>query len=225
MDSFSESNHRYSAIVASAGFHSILFLLFLWTVFEAPGNQEQQAVHEELPEIFFMNPSPSANEAPRDQAVSPAAKAEKIPVQSSEPAIVVKTAEDHSEISAALLKLKIFKNDVAPVPSVSSTSTGNNSVESLTGPDHGPVELTGRTLLQRPERLTDSEEEGIVVVSIIVDEKGNVTEAVPGQRGSSTQNAALYKKAKDAAFHAKFTPSPEGLKEQKGTYTFVFTLE
>ena len=89
----------------------------------------------------------------------------------------------------------------------------------------GGYDLKGRMLLKKPERMTDSEEEGIVVVEIIVDENGKVVKATPGQRGSTTTSSNLYAKARQAAFSAKFNPSAEGITEQRGTYTFVFTLE
>ena len=89
----------------------------------------------------------------------------------------------------------------------------------------GGYDLKGRSLIRRPARMTDSQEEGIVVVEIIVDENGSVTKATPGQRGSTTTSANLYAKARQAAYEARFNPSPEGIKEQRGTYTFVFTLE
>jgi protein TonB len=62
-------------------------------------------------------------------------------------------------------------------------------------------------------------------VEIIVDENGKVIDAVPGQRGSTTTSAYLYTLARQAAKTAKFNASPEGAKEQKGTYTFVFRLD
>ena len=77
----------------------------------------------------------------------------------------------------------------------------------------------------KPDKLTDSEEEGIVVVEIIVDENGKVIKATPGQRGSTTTSAKLFAKARQAVRQAKFNPSPDGAKEQRGTWTFVFTLE
>jgi periplasmic protein TonB len=89
----------------------------------------------------------------------------------------------------------------------------------------GGYDLKGRNLLRKPERMSDSEEEGIVVVEIIVDETGRVIKATPGQRGSTTTSANLYAKARQAAFSAKFNASPEGITEQRGTYTFVFSLE
>ncbi len=106
---------------------------------------------------------------------------------------------------------------------------GNNSQEG-NNPDGGSsgkggYDLKGRVLLKKPARMTDTEEEGIVIVEIIVDETGKVTKATPGQRGSTTTSASLYAKARLAAFQAKFNPSPDGTSEQRGTYTFVFTLE
>ncbi|MCW3084318.1 MAG: periplasmic protein TonB, links inner and outer rane [Bacteroidetes bacterium] len=100
---------------------------------------------------------------------------------------------------------------------------GNGGVKDGTG-GHG-WDLIGRSLIHKPERLTDATEEGIVVVEIVVDENGKVIDAIPGQRGSTTFSQKLYAKARLAAKQAKFNPSPNGVKEQHGTYTFVFTLE
>jgi TonB family protein len=91
------------------------------------------------------------------------------------------------------------------------------------GGDGGP-DLIGRKLIQQPPPMTDSGEEGKVIVEIIVDETGKVIKAIPGKRGSTTTSAILYSKATQAAYQAKFNPKP-GVKEQRGTYTFVFTLE
>jgi TonB family protein len=93
------------------------------------------------------------------------------------------------------------------------------------GPGGTGWDLKGRSIIKKPQRMTDAEEEGIVVVEIIVDETGKVVKATAGMRGSTTQNARLYSKARSAAFEARFSPSPDGIKEQRGTYTFVFTLE
>ena len=89
----------------------------------------------------------------------------------------------------------------------------------------GGYDLKGRKLLVKPARMTDNEEEGIVVVEIIVNEEGKVIKATPGQRGSTTTSSKLYSKARQAAYEAKFNPSVDDVKEQRGTYTFVFTLE
>ena len=84
--------------------------------------------------------------------------------------------------------------------------------------------LKNRKLLQRPQLLDNSQEEGTVVVEIIVDETGKVIEATPGQRGSTTTSAYLYTLARQASKTLKFNASSEGIHEQKGTSTFVFRL-
>ena len=93
------------------------------------------------------------------------------------------------------------------------------------GPGGNGFDLKGRQLLVKPDKMTDSEEEGIVIVEIIVDETGKVIKATPGQRGSTTTSAKLYAKARQAARQVLFNPSPDGTKEQRGTYKFIFTLE
>lgn len=98
------------------------------------------------------------------------------------------------------------------------TGTGGNGTS---GP--GGYDLRGRLLLKKPEIADDSQEEGKVIVEIVVDETGKVIKATPGARGSTTTNALLYAKARQAAFSAKFNASEA--KEQKGTITFVFILD
>ncbi len=100
-----------------------------------------------------------------------------------------------------------------------------------TGPGTGPgnggiiIDLTGRKLVRRPSIDDKSQETGRVVVSITVDKDGTVTEARPGARGSTTTSTYLFGKAKEAAMKAKFSPNSNGTDIQKGTMTFVFSLQ
>lgn len=147
--------------------------------------------------------------------------------------------KERAELEKALAKIKAMKDKKGKGDGGKNTGgTGNGT---NTGVGDGPGtgigdgtpggpggtgwDLKGRSLLKKPDRMTDSEEEGIVVVEIIVDENGKVVKATPGARGSTTTSSKLYAKARGAAKEAKFSPSPEGIKEQRGTYTFVFTLE
>jgi TonB family protein len=109
----------------------------------------------------------------------------------------------------------------------SGKGTGEGTgIGSHKGPGRGNgYSLNGRKLLQRPQLLDNSQEEGTVVVEIIVDENGRVIDANPGQRGSTTASSYLYTLARQAAKTARFNASPDGAKEQKGTYTFVFKLD
>jgi protein TonB len=87
------------------------------------------------------------------------------------------------------------------------------------------LNLAGRKWL-RPPRINDqSQETGKVVVAIIVDKQGKVISAIPGDVGSTTNSAYLYKLAKEAALTTPFNASPDGKETQKGTITFNFVLE
>lgn len=147
--------------------------------------------------------------------------------------------KERAELEKALARIKAMKDKKGNGEggkNTGGTGNGNN-----TGVGDGPGtgigdgtpggpggtgwDLKGRSLLKKPDRMTDPEEEGVVVVEIIVDENGKVAKATAGQRGTTTTNSRLWGKATQAAYQAKFSPSPSGAKEQRGTYTFKFTLE
>lgn len=152
---------------------------------------------------------------------------------------VVEEPKPSSELTNALAALKIKKKHSGKGEGDGKTGgSGSGSKQGVGDGDgtghgngnpgfngRGGYDLKGRMLIQKPPRMTDSKEEGIVVVEIIVDENGKVITATPGQRGSTTTSAKLYALARQAAKEAKFNSSPDGIKEQRGTYTFVFLLE
>lgn len=84
--------------------------------------------------------------------------------------------------------------------------------------------LAGRSLKSTPPIKDNSQEEGTVVVDIIVDKYGKVVRATAGARGSNTTSAILYKKAREAALKTKFSANPNAAEAQKGTMTFIFIL-
>lgn len=99
------------------------------------------------------------------------------------------------------------------------------------GPGSGPgfgkgysVSLKGRAVISPPKLPSDTKEEGKVVVEITVDSEGNVIEAVPGARGTTTSSAILKMKAKQAAMATKFNVDGK-FEEQKGTITIVFSFD
>lgn len=85
-------------------------------------------------------------------------------------------------------------------------------------------DLTGRNFRSLPRLEDRSQEQGRVVIEIIVDKSGNVLRADGPARGSTITNAALVRKSIEAAKKAKFSPSPQGVEEQKGSITFNFIL-
>lgn len=85
--------------------------------------------------------------------------------------------------------------------------------------------LNGRSAISVPPPSSGIQEEGKVVVEIIVDKDGNVVDARGGLIGSTTTDARLVKLATDAASKAKFNISPNSPDRQKGKITYVFELK
>jgi len=100
----------------------------------------------------------------------------------------------------------------------SKNRTGGNNGSGI-GYDLGG---RGKVSFKKPDNPT--QEDGNVVVDIVVDKYGKVIKATPGARGSTTTNPILYQKAKEAALKARFTPKLDAPTDQKGTMTFVFIL-
>ncbi len=103
--------------------------------------------------------------------------------------------------------------------------TGNNP--DFTGNGNGPggkgFSLTGRKILVPPPKVSDGKEEGIVVVYITVDKQGNVLDADPNGKGTTTSSGVLKSKARQAALQAKFNPAPADKQEnQRGSIVFKF---
>jgi outer membrane biosynthesis protein TonB len=84
--------------------------------------------------------------------------------------------------------------------------------------------LAGRAVVQPPKLPTDMKEEGKVVVDIVVDKDGNVVEANPNGRGTTTSSPILKAKARQTALATKFNFSGK-FEEQHGTITIVFSFQ
>ena len=85
--------------------------------------------------------------------------------------------------------------------------------------------LKNRRIATKPDISTNSQDQGKVVVLILVDQTGKVIKATPGEKGSTTTSGVLYAKAKEAALATKFNASPDGTPQQQGTMTFVFVIQ
>ncbi len=95
------------------------------------------------------------------------------------------------------------------------------------GPGRGAFNysLGNRKIMSKPSITDRSQETGTVVVEITVDKFGKIIKANPGARGTTTSSSHLWNIAKQAAYTASFNASPEAAEEQKGTITFVFSME
>jgi outer membrane biosynthesis protein TonB len=85
--------------------------------------------------------------------------------------------------------------------------------------------FSNRRLVSTPTIIDNSQDEGKVVVEIVVDRNGKVIKATPGGIGSGTTSTNLFNKAKNAALKTKFSSNPNAPAEQYGQLTFVFVLE
>ncbi len=66
---------------------------------------------------------------------------------------------------------------------------------------------------------------GKVVVRIMVDQYGKVTNAIPGVQGTTVQDKVLWEAAREAAYKAAFNVSSSAPPVQEGTITYIFRLE
>ncbi len=98
------------------------------------------------------------------------------------------------------------------------TGTGDGSAPGIS------FSLSGRSMVRLPKVTDTSQDQGKVVIDVVVDKYGTVVTATGPGRGSTTTSTNLVRKAKEAALKTKFSNSPEGVEEQHGTITFVFIL-
>jgi outer membrane biosynthesis protein TonB len=87
-------------------------------------------------------------------------------------------------------------------------------------------DLGNRKPLNKPQPdYNCGNEYGKVVVQITVDKNGNVTQAIPGYKGSKTLDSCLMAEAKKAALKTKWQSSPDGSDKQVGTIIYVFEIK
>lgn len=107
-------------------------------------------------------------------------------------------------------------------------STGHPQGNSTAGKTDGKpkANLEGRhTKGSLPRPLYNVQDEGIVVVTIWVDQYGKVQKAVPGGKGSTTANKDLLNEARKAAMKTIFNQEGKAPTLQKGTITYFFILK
>lgn len=93
------------------------------------------------------------------------------------------------------------------------------------GAGYGHFSLNGRSLNgDLPHPSYSIQEEGVVVVRIVVGPKGNVVSSAISLQGTNTDNSTLRNAALQAAKQAKFNVI-EGNQNQSGTITYRFHLK
>ena len=85
-------------------------------------------------------------------------------------------------------------------------------------------QLGGRKVEFKAKPIYNLQVEGKVVVIITVDRLGNVVNAIPGTKGSTTLNKKLLQRAKTAALKTKFDPKQTAPTNQQGKIVYHFRL-
>jgi TonB family protein len=93
--------------------------------------------------------------------------------------------------------------------------------------DEAPgFDLNDRSIMGRLEQPANtSNRDGRVVVEITVNQSGQVIKAAARARGTTIQDAVLWKAAEEAARKTKFNTDLKSPPLQKGTITYVFKLK
>ncbi len=117
--------------------------------------------------------------------------------------------------------IQISKTLTSPLAKINSPSTLTKSNGEVKNNSGFSFNLVNRELIIVPSAFDTMGNTGKVVVDIIVDKSGNVVDAIPGSRGSTTTLIHLFKLAKEAALKSKFSANPK-LEQQKGTMSFIF---
>ena len=124
------------------------------------------------------------------------------------------------------------KGDVGrPDGTSGGSGTGTGGTGGGTGSGHGlgndgmGYSLEGRSARYRPEIKDKPGIAGKVVIDIVVDAEGNVTNARQNLTLSTTMAHNLVKIATDAAYQWKFDKRTTGAIEQRGKITFIFRVE
>ncbi|WP_405606369.1 energy transducer TonB [Polaribacter sp. Asnod1-A03] len=89
----------------------------------------------------------------------------------------------------------------------------------------GNYNLEGRKVLEIPTQQPDCQEEGTVVVKIVVDKNGKVISAEPGAKGTTNSAVCLFKPAKQAALQTKWNADDNAPPNQVGTIIYKFSLK
>ena len=108
------------------------------------------------------------------------------------------------------------KNKV--VGSASGSGVGNGS-----GSNNG-YSLEGRKTIIKPSPEYKCNEEGKVVVQIVVDKSGSVLEAKTGVRGTTNMSKCLLDACKEAALKSKWQPDENAPEKQTGTIVYNFRI-
>lgn len=88
----------------------------------------------------------------------------------------------------------------------------------------GDYQLGNRKALNKPKPNYICDEVGTVVVHIEVDRNGNVTNAIPGVKGTTNSAECLKSEAKNAALKTTWQPDSNATSKQIGYIRYRFSI-
>lgn len=185
---------------------------------------QQQIATQDVEEAPVVKPNPNPKVTPRN--TEPETKPNPVPVEDPKPVVNTKALYPGSGSGASG-----GSQGQTGKPGDQGSKDGSRSTDRQGEGGRGGItgspdfDLEGRKITTRPVISDKSQKEGRVVVLITVDKRGKVLSAQPGHRGSTIQDAGLWEKCKAAAMNARFSAIEDGPEEQRGTITFLFTLE
>ncbi|MCI7407213.1 MAG: hypothetical protein SPL14_07825 [Candidatus Onthomorpha sp.] len=164
-------------------------------------NNELTQQSEDVPLVSKKTPSPTKNKKkPKDN---------------------VKPQSDETKVdqNALFTKGRVKKG------SGGSTGVGEGSGKGSGGEGGGSgisFSLEGRGSTSLPKPTATSTENGTIVVTIMVDQEGNVVSAKAILRGTTLRDTNLWRRCEQAAKKSKFTANPDAPELQGGKITYIF---
>lgn len=92
------------------------------------------------------------------------------------------------------------------------------------GGGNGTYSLAGRTNVSLPKPNYSTNQQGKIVVKIVVNQQGRVIRAEAPAQGSTIANSAMVEQARQAALKARFNADPNAPEEQSGTITYIYKI-
>lgn len=164
-------------------------------------NNELTQQSEDVPLTSKKTPSPTKNKKKPKDNVKPQSEETKI------------------DQNALFTKGRVKKG------SGGSTGVGEGSGKGSGGEGGGSgisFSLEGRGSTSLPKPTATSTENGTIVVTIMVDQEGNVVSAKAILRGTTLTDTNLWRRCEQAAKKSKFTAKPDAPELDPGTITYIF---
>ncbi|MDD5977354.1 MAG: hypothetical protein PUC08_07460 [Bacteroidales bacterium] len=164
-------------------------------------NNELTQQSEDVPLVSKKTPSPTKNKKKPKDNVKPQSEETKI------------------DQNALFTKGRVKKG------SGGSIGVGEGSGKGSGGEGGGSgisFSLEGRGSTSLPKPTATSTENGTIVVTIMVDQEGNVVSAKAILRGTTLRDTNLWRRCEQAAKKSKFTANPDAPELQGGKITYIF---